>query len=97
MKGFMIIGSTYDVASSKMDSFVLHSDSKPFVTEDLSIAVSKAIKFVKSEFAGYDYVEYGHDQNEVYGANDYFEVQCKVIALDGSEVLVEKHIKEQNR
>ena len=46
MKGFMIIGSTYDVASSKMDSFVLHSDSKPFVTEDLSIAVSKAIKFV---------------------------------------------------
>lgn len=94
MKGFMIIGSTFDVASSHMDCFMLHIDSTPFVTEDVSFAVETAKDFVETALAEYDHVDFGHQHNEVYGANDYIEVQCKIIALDGSEVQVEKYIKQ---
>lgn len=96
MTGYMIVGSVYDAGSGNLSGFLLHVDGKPFVTEDGTVAVSTAIDYLKSDLKDYEYVEYGHYENVVYGVNDSIEVQYKITALDGSEVLVEKHINEQN-
>ena len=88
MKGFMIVGATYDSCSGSLCGFLLHIDGKPFVTESVEQAVITAKEYLHNDLKDYDNVEFGHYENLVYGVNYDIEVQYKIVSLDGSVVLV---------
>lgn len=91
----MIVGSMYDTNSGNLSGFLLHVDGKPFVTEDGTIAVSTAIDYLKSDLEDYEYIEYGHYENVVYGVNNCIEVQYKITALDGNPLIVDDYLKNK--
>jgi len=94
MSGFMIVGATAS-SDNGVDSFMLHVDQKPYVAATLEDAVETAVDYFLKDTSEYDDCSIEIDSNSITCYNDSVEVQYKIIALDGSEVVAFRLLEDE--